>query len=161
MLVNLSLWGRKKIPVFDASSRLHHFLLDSNISSTAFSDFVKIYKRSSANELKLVTKNKKKGFILLESDHKHCLYMKFPKYQKMNIFFFFQRTKQENIIFHCIRNIASTKTNKLSWKYADIDICEHTFDKPPKNSANEKSDLWLISWSFKYPLPVSLYSGLE
>ena len=22
------------------------------------------------------------------SDHKHCLYMKFPKYQKMNIFFF-------------------------------------------------------------------------
>ena len=67
--------------------------------------------------------------------------MKFPKYQKMNIFFFFQRTKQENIIFNCIRNIASTKTNKLSCKYADIDICEHTFDKPPENSANEKSDL--------------------
>ena len=43
------------------------------------------------------------------SDHKHCLYMKFPKYQKMNFFFFFfQRTKQENVIFHCIRNISST-----------------------------------------------------
>ena len=42
---------------------------------------------------------------------------------------------------HCIRNIASYKTNKLSCKYADIDICEHTFDKPPENSANEKSDL--------------------
>ena len=67
--------------------------------------------------------------------------MKFPKYQKLNIFFFLQRTKQENIIFHCIRNIASYKTNKLSCKYADIDICEHTFDKPPENSANEKSDL--------------------
>ena len=73
--------------------------------------------------------------------------MKLPKYQKMIFFFlsFFQRTEQENIIVQCIITISSYETDKLSHKYADIDICEHTFDKPPENSANEKSDLWLIS----------------
>lgn len=49
------------------------------------------------------------------SDHKHCLYMKLPKYQKKHIFFsLFWRTKQENEIFHCIRITASYETNKLS-----------------------------------------------
>lgn len=35
-----------------------------------------------------------------------------------------------------------------------------TFNKPPEKSAKEKSDLWLISWSFKEPVPVLLYLGL-
>jgi len=36
-----------------------------------------------------------------------------------------------------------------------------TFDRPPENSANEKSDLWLISWSFRNPFPVVLYWGFK
>lgn len=36
-----------------------------------------------------------------------------------------------------------------------------SFNKPPENSAKEKSHLWLISWSFKKPFPVSLYCVLR
>jgi hypothetical protein len=44
-----------KLPVFDAGGGLKHLLLDSNISSTSFSDFVKIYKGCSTNELNQYT----------------------------------------------------------------------------------------------------------
>lgn len=40
------------LPVFDAGSRLKHFLFGSNIGSTAFSYFIKIYHWSSPNKLR-------------------------------------------------------------------------------------------------------------
>lgn len=40
------------LPVFDAGSRLKHFLFGSNIGSTAFSYFIKIYHGSSPNKLR-------------------------------------------------------------------------------------------------------------